>query len=212
MIVAAAIVALALRRPRSRESRAPDPRLDTRDRGAGRASPASSSRRSRRRPSCRRTLVRAHRRAEQALGETLTRARPRPPRRWAGIGERLTVIDEAQKNITALSGQVVALAGHPLRQAGARRLRPGADGSDHRRPAVARRSMSSSTRSRTARGPTASSALPNVKAVIVVDSKFPLEAFEALRGAPTTSERKAAAARLRTDVQKHVERHRRRNT
>jgi DNA recombination protein RmuC len=45
--------------------------------------------------------------------------------------------------------------------------------------------------------------LPNVKAVVVVDSKFPLEAFEAMRTAGE-DERKTAAARLRGDVQKHV--------
>jgi DNA recombination protein RmuC len=42
-----------------------------------------------------------------------------------------------------------------------------------------------------------------VKGVIVIDSKFPLEAYEALRQA-SDGERKAALARLKTDVQKHV--------
>jgi len=38
----------------------------------------------------------------------------------------------------------------------------------------------------------------------VVDSKFPLEAFETLRGLTTDEERKQATARLKADVQKHV--------
>ena len=42
-----------------------------------------------------------------------------------------------------------------------------------------------------------------MKAVVVVDSKFPLEAFEAMRTAGD-DERKTAATRLRGDVQKHV--------
>jgi DNA recombination protein RmuC len=45
--------------------------------------------------------------------------------------------------------------------------------------------------------------LPNVKAVLVVDSKFPLEAFEALKTA-SEEERKSVTARLRADVLKHV--------
>jgi DNA recombination protein RmuC len=45
--------------------------------------------------------------------------------------------------------------------------------------------------------------VPNVKGVIAVDSKFPLEAYEALRQADD-NERKTALARLKADVQKHV--------
>ena len=40
--------------------------------------------------------------------------------------------------------------------------------------------------------------------VIVVDSKFPLEAFETLRGLASDEERKSATARLKADVLKHV--------
>ena len=39
---------------------------------------------------------------------------------------------------------------------------------------------------------------------MVIDSKFPLEAFELLRQAATDEERKGAVARLKSDVQKHV--------
>ncbi len=46
--------------------------------------------------------------------------------------------------------------------------------------------------------------LPNVKAVLVIDSKFPLEAFETLRGLASDDERKVATARLKADVLKHV--------
>jgi DNA recombination protein RmuC len=46
--------------------------------------------------------------------------------------------------------------------------------------------------------------IPNVEGVIVVDSKFPLEAFESLRGLATDEDRKLATARLKADVQKHV--------
>jgi DNA recombination protein RmuC len=46
--------------------------------------------------------------------------------------------------------------------------------------------------------------IPNVRARIVVDSKFPLEAFEILRKADTEEVRKAAMVQVRTDIQKHV--------
>jgi DNA recombination protein RmuC len=46
--------------------------------------------------------------------------------------------------------------------------------------------------------------IPNVTARIVVDSKFPLEAFEALRTAESEEARKAAMVQVRNDIQKHV--------
>ena len=39
---------------------------------------------------------------------------------------------------------------------------------------------------------------------MVVDSKFPLEGFEALRTAETEEARKAAMVQARSDIQKHV--------
>src|SRR5262249_33460414 len=46
--------------------------------------------------------------------------------------------------------------------------------------------------------------IPNVVPRIVADSKFPLEAFEALRVAETEDARKAAMVQVRNDIQKHV--------
>src|SRR5205814_7281253 len=46
--------------------------------------------------------------------------------------------------------------------------------------------------------------LPGASASIVIDSKFPLEGFEALRRASHEDERKAASARVRGDVLRHV--------
>jgi DNA recombination protein RmuC len=46
---------------------------------------------------------------DKRLGVTLTDSATKTAATIAGIGERLTVIDEAQKNITALSGHVVSL-------------------------------------------------------------------------------------------------------
>jgi DNA recombination protein RmuC len=46
--------------------------------------------------------------------------------------------------------------------------------------------------------------MPNDAADLVVDAKFPLEAYNALRAAETPEAEKAAAARFRQDVLKHV--------
>src|SRR6201999_1017093 len=46
--------------------------------------------------------------------------------------------------------------------------------------------------------------IPGAKALIIIDSKFPLEGFDALRRATTDDERKMALARVRADVGKHV--------
>jgi DNA recombination protein RmuC len=47
--------------------------------------------------------------------------------------------------------------------------------------------------------------LPNAQAGLVIDAKFPLEAFEALRRARDDAARKAAGRRIRVDVGRHVE-------
>src|SRR6202000_1635042 len=46
---------------------------------------------------------------DKRLGEGLSDSAAKTAATIAGIGERLTVIDEAQKNISELSGQVVTL-------------------------------------------------------------------------------------------------------
>ena len=58
--------------------------------------------------------------------------------RSSKLNERLAVIDRAQTNITELSQGRGVAAVDPRQQADARRLRPGPDGSDHRRWAARR--------------------------------------------------------------------------
>jgi DNA recombination protein RmuC len=112
------------------------------------------------------------------------------------------VIDEAQKNIASLSTQVVS-----LQEILSDKQTRGAFGQERMEAIVAdqlapthyefQATLSNGSR------PDCVIRVPNVKGVIVVDSKFPLEAYEALRQA-ADAERKAALARLKTDVQKHV--------
>ena len=70
------------------------------------------------------------------LGQTMTEQTKSTHESLAKLQERLAVIDTAQNNIQSLAGQVVQLAGDPVQQADARRLRPVAHGSDRRRRAA----------------------------------------------------------------------------
>ena len=47
--------------------------------------------------------------------------------------------------------------------------------------------------------------MPNTKAGVVIDAKFPLEGFEAFRLARSAEEKKDAARRVRVDVGRHVD-------
>ncbi len=70
------------------------------------------------------------------IGQTMTEQTRSTHENLAKLQERLAVIDTAQNNIQSLAGQVVQL---PRQQADARRFRPVAHGSDHRRWPAARR-------------------------------------------------------------------------
>ncbi len=120
-----------------------------------------------------------------------------------GIQERLSVIDAAQKNITALSDRVVSLQ-DILSDKQAR----GAWGQD-RMEDIVRDQLPPDLYQFQARlsnnsAPDCLIHIPGMKAAIVIDAKFPLEAFEAGKAATSDAERKTAAAQLRSDVQKHI--------
>ena len=137
------------------------------------------------------------------LGDTLSESATKSAEVMGGIQARLTVIDDAQKNIAALSGQVVSLQ-EILSDKQAR----GAFGQERMEAIIADQmtpdqydfqfTLSNGKR------PDCVIRIPNVEGVIVVDSKFPLEAFETLRGLASDEDRKQATAKLKADVQKHV--------
>jgi DNA recombination protein RmuC len=120
-----------------------------------------------------------------------------------GLRERLTVIDEAQKNLTDISGQVVS-----LQQILANKQSRGAFGQAQMENIVRdalpnglyefQATLSNKSR------PDCVINLPNGAARLVIDSKFPLECFEVLKNATNDTERKAAGARIKSDVGKHV--------
>ena len=120
------------------------------------------------------------------------------------IHERLAVIDAARANIEALGTQVTTLSGIlgnkqargafgevQLRDMLADRLP--ADGWAWQHP------LSNGTRC------DALIRLPFPPGPIAVDSKFPLEAWQALRAAPDDAARALAQRRLATDIRKHVD-------
>ncbi len=117
--------------------------------------------------------------------------------------ERLAVIDTAQKNLTALSGEMIT-----LKDILANKQSRGAYGQG-RMEAIVRDGLHSnaysfqSTLSNGTR-PDCLIKLPDSELRLVVDSKFPLESFNALKLARGAAETRAAETRLRSDVLKHV--------
>ena len=100
------------------------------------------------------------------------------------------MIDNAQKNITELASQVTS-----LQKVLDNKQRRGAFGQGRMEAIVQdglpRGSYEFQPHCRTARGPIAWSILPDQRP-LVIDAKFPLEAFTAYREARTDEERKAA--------------------
>ncbi|MBV9475846.1 MAG: DNA recombination protein RmuC, partial [Acidobacteria bacterium] len=140
---------------------------------------------------------------DKRLGETLSASASQTAATIAGIGERLNVIDQAQKNITALSGQVVS-----LQEILSDKQTRGAFGQERMEAIIADQLAPNQFEFQftlsNGRRPDCVIRVPNVEGVIVVDAKFPLEAYEAFRSLPADGDRKAATARLRADVLKHV--------
>lgn len=200
VVLAALIIAFGLRRPATAESS--DPRLDSVIQAQGEIkgqfaqTVAAQSQ-------LQKALSDRLDQLTQRLGESLKDSAEKTSETLGQIGTRLTVIDEAQKNITALSGQVVSLQ-EILSDKQAR----GAFGQERMEAIIADQmapdqydfqyTLSNGKR------PDCIIRIPNGEGVIVVDSKFPLEAFESLRGLSSDEERKVATARLKADVQKHV--------
>jgi len=137
------------------------------------------------------------------MGENLTDSATKTAASIAGIGERLVVIDEAQKNISALSGQVVS-----LQQVLSNKQARGAFGQAQMEEIVRDGLPSTlydfqftlSNRNR----PDCVIRIPGNKALLVIDSKFPLEGFAGLRNAVSDEDKKFALAQVRATMTKHV--------
>jgi len=119
------------------------------------------------------------------------------------LQQRLTAIDKAQDNITKLSGDVLT-----LQDILSNKQTRGAFGEIQLHDIVQKALPSDSfTLQHTlsnGKRPDCLIHLPNPPGPICIDSKFPLEAYEALRNAKTDWELNEAARFLRTSVKKHI--------
>ena len=139
----------------------------------------------------------------ERLGVSLNHQTERTGQSLSQLHERLAVIDAAQKNLSALSSEMITLkdilSNKQARGAyGQGRMeaiiRDGLHGSSY----AFQGCLSNGTR------PDCLVTLPDSELKLVIDSKFPLEAFNALKAARGEQEFKTAEARLRGDVLKHV--------
>jgi DNA recombination protein RmuC len=136
------------------------------------------------------------------LGDSLEKTKQSTAENLQKLGERLAVIDRAQKNITDLATQVTSLQGVL-----ANKQSRGAFGQWRMETIIQdglpkgayafQPTLPNKTR------PDCCVFLPDQRP-LVIDAKFPLEGVTAYRDAKSDEERKAAAHRLRIDVGKHV--------
>ena len=137
------------------------------------------------------------------LGQNLQQQTQTTGESLSKLHERLVLIDEAQKNITGLASQVVG-----LKDILANKQTRGAFGQGRMEAIVAdnlpkgsfsfQATLSNKTR------PDCIVHMPNGEPGVVIDAKFPLEAYEAFRAAHNAQEIKEASARMRTDISKHI--------
>lgn len=119
------------------------------------------------------------------------------------LQERLAVIDNAQKNLTELTGEVVT-----LKDVLANKQARGAYGQG-RMEAIIRDGLPAAFFSfqptlSTGKRPDCLVTLPGDGRGLVIDAKFPLESFTMLREARGEEAKKHASARVRADVGQHV--------
>lgn len=137
------------------------------------------------------------------IGQTVADTTRHTNENLTRLAERLAVIDRAQANITELSGQVVQ-----LQQVLANKQSRGAFGQARMEAIIQdglphgayRFQATLSNRNR----PDCLVVFPNGAPQLVIDAKFPLEAWNALKSADGPLAKKAAESQFRRDVQNHV--------
>jgi DNA recombination protein RmuC len=119
------------------------------------------------------------------------------------LNERLAVIDAAQSKLTGLTEEVIG-----LKDILSNKQARGAFGQG-RMEAIVRDGLPAQTYEfqftlTNKTRPDCVIRLPGDSRLMVIDAKFPLESFTAFKGAANEDERRQAAARIRTDLGKHV--------
>ena len=137
------------------------------------------------------------------LGQTINAQTKSTHENLAKLQERLAVIDTAQNNIQSLAGQVVqlqAILSNKQTRGAFGQGRMEAIISDGLPPnAYAfQATLSNGTR------PDCLVFMPNHAPSLVIDAKFPLEAWNNMREAPTPQEKQAAERQFQTDMDTHI--------
>lgn len=138
------------------------------------------------------------------VGDTLAAEGRRTTENLTNLNERLAVIEDARQSLAHLSSEVISLQS-VLSNKQAR----GAFG-QVRMETIIRDALPSGAFEfqptlSNGRRPDCVIRLPNTPAPLVVDSKFPLEGFEAMRVARGEAEAKSARASVREQVGRHID-------
>lgn len=139
----------------------------------------------------------------QRVGHGLHEQSQRTAASLGQLHERLAVIDAAQNNLASLSNEMLSLkdilANKQTRGAfGQGRMEAIITDGLHSKAFSFQATLSNGMR------PDCLISLPDSRLKLVIDAKFPLEAYNALREATDDGLRKIAETRLKSDVLKHV--------
>ena len=149
------------------------------------------------------TMERRLEAVQKNMGESLHGSAQRTTRSLAELQERLAVIDKAQTNIEKLSGDVLS-----LQDILSNKQSRGAFGEIQLNDIVSKAlppdAYSFQTTLSNGKRADCLIKLPNPPGDIVIDAKFPLEAFEALRAAESDRAKLEAARLFKAAVQTHI--------
>ncbi len=139
----------------------------------------------------------------QRVGYGLNEQTQRTAQSLSQLHERLAVIDAAQSNMMALSGEMMTLkdilSNKQTRGAfGQGRMEAIIIDGLHAKAYAFQATLSNGTR------PDCLISLPDSRLKLVIDSKFPLESYNAMREAEDDFSQKSAETRLKSDVMKHA--------
>jgi DNA recombination protein RmuC len=139
----------------------------------------------------------------QRVGYGLNEQTQRTAQSLSQLHERLAVIDAAQSNMVALSGEMMTLkdilSNKQTRGAfGQGRMEAIITDGLHSKAYAFQATLSNGTR------PDCLISLPDSRLKLVIDSKFPLESYNAMREAEDEVSRKTFETRLKSDVMKHA--------
>ena len=137
------------------------------------------------------------------MNENLSHSSRRTAQSLGDLQQRLSTIDKAQEKITKLSGDVLS-----LQDILSNKQTRGAFGEIQLTDIVSKALPSDGFELRatlsTGKRADCLIKLPNPPGPIVIDSKFPLEAYEALRNASSETGTSSAVRLFRTSVRKHI--------